>query len=164
MSDTDELTTNALRYSALQGITIEKTLGYGNDGKVWSTDRNSAIKALYRQGGYDRELAAYRRLDQLGVAKLEGFSIPQLVGSNDSLLVIEMTIVFPPCILDFAKSYVDHPPDFSPEVLADWHTEAESSFGERWSIVTSILGWLRSYGIYYFDAKPTNIRFADDRP
>lgn len=164
MSGTDELTTNALRYSTLQGITIEKTLGYGNDGKVWSTSRNSAIKALYRQGGYDRERAAYRRLDQLGVANLEGFSIPQLVGSDDSLLVIEMTIVFPPCILDFAKSYVDHPPDFSQEVLADWQTETELLFGARWDVVLSILGWLRNYGIHYFDAKPANIRFADDRP
>lgn len=164
MSESDVLITNALRYSTLQGITIEKTLGYGNDGKVWATNRNSAIKALYRQGGYDRELTAYRRLDRLGVANLEGFSIPQLVGSDDSLLVIEMTIVFPSCNLDFAKSYVDHPPDFSPEVLADWQSETESLFGDRWSVVTSILGWLRSYGIYYFDAKPTNIRFADDNP
>ena len=164
MSDSGELKTNALQYSVQQSISLEKTLGYGNDGKVWSTSRNSAIKALYRQAGYDREVAAYRRLEQLGITSLEGFSLPQLIGSDGNLLVIEMTIVFPPCILDFAKSYVDHAPDFSQEVLDDWQAETESLFGARWSVVLSILGWLRSYGIHYFDAKPTNIIFSDDDP
>ncbi len=164
MSESDALKTSALQYSKQQSITIEKTLAYGNDGKVWSTTRNSAIKALYRQAGYKREIAAYRRLDQVGVTNLEGFSLPQLIGFDDSLLVIEMTIVFPPCILDFAKSYVDHPPDFSQEVLDDWQAETESLFGTKWGVVLSILGWLRSYGIYYFDAKPTNIRFSNDSP
>jgi hypothetical protein len=34
-----------------------------------------------------------------------------------------MTIVFPPCVLDFAKSYVDRPPDYPVEALADWEAE-----------------------------------------
>ncbi|MEO8495224.1 MAG: hypothetical protein ABI614_09150 [Planctomycetota bacterium] len=158
MSTEDNLT-NAVEYAERQGISLECQLGYGNDGTVWSTSRDTAVKALFRQGGYDREIAAYRRLEHLGVGELEGFTVPRLVGSDDSLFVIEMTIVFPPCILDFAKSYVDEPPDFSEEVLADWRSATEDLFGDKWSTVNSILGWLRSYGIFYFDAKPSNIRF-----
>ncbi len=158
---TEDTLTHANEYAERQGISLECELGYGNDGKVWSTSRNTAVKALFRQAGYDREIAAYRRLEQLGVEEVEGFTLPRIVGSDDSLFVIEMTIVFPPCLLDFAKSYVDMPPDFSAEVLADWQSETEERFGDKWDTVNSILGWLRSYGIFYFDAKPSNIRFAN---
>jgi hypothetical protein len=72
-----------------------------------------------------------------------------------------MTFVFPPCVIDFAKSYVDRPPDYPVEAIADWETETAKDFGENWSTVQSIVGWLRTYGIHYFDAKPGNIRFEE---
>jgi hypothetical protein len=70
-----------------------------------------------------------------------------------------MTVVFPPCILDFAKAYVDSPPDFSDEVLWDWYEGTADLFDGDWDTVQSLLAELRRVGIFYFDAKPGNIRF-----
>ena len=88
--------------------------------------------------------------------------MPSLIGHDAELLVLEMTIVKPPYVLDFGKSYLDQPPDFSAEVLADWETERSSLFEPgQWPKVRTVIAQLRSIGIYYFDAKPANIAFAD---
>jgi hypothetical protein len=77
------------------------------------------------------------------------------------LQVIEMTFVTPPFLLDFGKTYLDFPPDFSPEVLADWERERRSLFEPgQWDIVQAVLAELASIGIHYYDAKPGNITFA----
>ncbi|MEM7477033.1 MAG: hypothetical protein AAF483_18775 [Planctomycetota bacterium] len=74
------------------------------------------------------------------------------------MLVIEMTIVEPPYILDFGKVYFDdRKPDFSPEVLADYEAECAEWFGENWSVVQSALSSLESFGILYVDARPSNL-------
>ena len=71
-----------------------------------------------------------------------------------------MTVVFPPCILDFAKAYVDQPPDFSAEVIRDWREETAELFDADWDKVESLLEELQCIGIFYFDAKLGNIRFS----
>ncbi len=148
-------------FANLCGFQVDRPLGFGNDGAVWETSHGSALKIEERDSGYQRELAAYLRLRQQSVLDIAGFTVPQLLDYDDDLLAIEMTIVFPPCVLDFAKSYLDRPPDFSPEVLADWEAETEDLFGEQWPVVCQVLAELRTHGIIYFDAKPGNIRFAD---
>jgi len=70
-----------------------------------------------------------------------------------------MTVVFPPCIIDFAKAYLDQTPGFSEEALMDWETDVHELFGTDFERVMRLVSILRSYGIYYFDAKPGNIRF-----
>lgn len=155
-----ELRERAEAFARLRGFQFDRTLGFGNDGAVWETSRGSALKIEERDSGYQRELAAYLRLRQQSVLSIAGFTVPQLLDFDDDLLAIEMTIVFPPCVLDFAKSYLDRPPDFSPEVLADWEAETETLFGEQWPVVCQVLAELRTHGIIYFDAKPGNIRFA----
>ena len=77
-------------------------------------------------------------------------------------MVIEMGIVSPPFILDFAKCWLDGPADYTPEVLAEWDADGADRFGKRWPDVKSVLAELRRFGIYYYDAKPGNIRFTDD--
>ena len=52
-----------------------------------------------------------------------GLRVPRLLQFDDDLWVIEMTIVSRPFVLDFAGAYLDMPPDFSDEVMADWHAE-----------------------------------------
>ena len=64
-----------------------------------------------------RERDAYIRLQELAIVDLERFSIPWLIRFDDSEQIVEMTVLSPPCILDFAKAYVDYPPDFSEEVF-----------------------------------------------
>lgn len=157
----DALLPAAERYAHETDISLLRFLGDGNDGAVWETNRQTAVKALERSASYQRERDAYLRLQQQGVVEIEGFTVPQLIAYHDTLQVVEMTIVFLPCILDFAKAYVDRPPDYPAEAIADWEADTADMFGEDWATVQSILGWLRADGIHYFDAKPGNIRFLE---
>lgn len=142
------------------GLSLKSLLGYGIDGAVWSTNKKTAIKAFERPNNYNRELACYERLYDTSTFSLGEFSIPSLIDHNAELLVIEISIVRPPYLLDFGKSYLDQPPDFSPEVLADWEAEKSALFETgQWVTVRSLIGQLRTLGIYYFDAKPANIAF-----
>lgn len=134
-------------------------LGNGTDGKVWETNRRTAVKALDRESGYWNERDSYLRLKEYGVGKIEGLRVPELIGYDDDLLVVEMEIVSPPCILDFAKTKIDHPPDFSEEVLRDSEEKGQFEFGENWPRVKAILQTLESFQIYYLDPRPANIMF-----
>lgn len=44
----------------------KKQLGYGTDGGVWRTNRDSAIKVFERLYNYDDELECYRRFTDCG--------------------------------------------------------------------------------------------------
>jgi hypothetical protein len=154
----------AKEYATQYGFQIlwERQLGFGNDGSVWETDQRSAVKAFERESNYIRERNCYQRLELLGIERVGELMIPRLIGFADDLLTIEIGVVFPPFLLDFGKAYLDHPPDYTPEVLADWESERRELFGERWPQVQEALGWLQSYGIYYYDAKPGNITFGNE--
>lgn len=105
---------------------MSRMLGHGTDGAVWQSTSNTAVKVLELLRNYNIELECYQRLESEGVNHLKGFAVPQLLGFNRELLVIEMRIVTPPFILDFAKAWLDVPPDFSPEVLEDWERDGWS--------------------------------------
>lgn len=62
-------------------------------------------------------------------------------------MIVEMTIVNPPCILDFAKCKIDRPPDFSEEVLRDCEEKGRFEFGRNWRHVKAILQTLENYQI-----------------
>jgi hypothetical protein len=47
-----------------------------------------------------------------------GFNVPQLIGFDDELHVIEMTVVKRPFVLDFAAAYLDVRPEFPEDVWA----------------------------------------------
>lgn len=84
-----------------------------------------------------------------------------MIDYDESLLVFQMDIVKPPYLLDFGKAYIDIPPDFSPEVLADNEDQQRDVWGDRWSEVQSIVWQLKRIGIYYLDTKVGNIRLVD---
>jgi hypothetical protein len=155
----EQLLAVATSYAANRGRSLLRFLGDGNDGAVWESDQQTAIKALERRDSYLRERDAYLRLQDRGIVDIQGFAVPWLVDFDDTKQVVEMTVVFPPCILDFAKAYVDYPPDFSEEVLRDWQEETTELFDADWTQVERLLNELRGLGISYFDAKPGNIRF-----
>jgi hypothetical protein len=80
------------------------------------------------------------------------------------LLVIEMTIVQPPFLLDFAQSQLDRPPDF-PEGLDEWWERIAPDFGDKLPVVQDVFYRLASkYGIYYYDLAPRNINFGEVEP
>ena len=153
----------AIAYAKLCGIALDlKTpLGHGTDGSVWRSDRKTAVKALYRQHNYSLESECYQRFAKHKVTNIRGFSVPELIGLNDDLWIVEMRIVTPPFILDFAKVTLDRPPDFSPEVLEEWEQECQERFEDHWPEVQTLLWALKRYGIHYLDAKPANIMFGD---
>ena len=84
------------------------------------------------------------------------------MNSDDELFVLEMEIVSPPFVLDFAAAYLDRPPDFPAELMNEWELEKQEQFEERWPIVKDLIYSFRQYGIYLSDVKPGNITFGDE--
>ena len=86
--------------------------------------------------------------------------VPQLLGYDDDLWVVEMTIVTRPYVLDFAGAYLDSRPDYPEHVMCDWRVEKEEQFEDRWPEVQGIIGAFEQYDIYLADVNPGNIAFA----
>jgi hypothetical protein len=156
----NRLAARASDYAQQRGRSLMRFLGEGNDGAVWESDQQTAIKVLERRNSFLREKETYLRLQELGIVEIRGFAVPILVDIDDTRQIVEMTVVFPPCILDFAKAYLDRPPDFPAEVIRDWREQTADLFDDDWDNVESLLHELRLLGVFYFDAKPGNIRTA----
>jgi len=161
MIDDSLLLARAQTYAQSRGILLqeEPRIGHGSDGSVWKTSRNSAVKAVANLPNYANELECYRRLRDAAVNHLHGFDIPVLEGFDDTLLIIEMTIVQPPYLLDFGKVYLDAPPPYwdDRKLRANAYQEWRERFDSRWEDVACVLGILEKYGIYYVDPRPGNI-------
>jgi hypothetical protein len=141
-----------------------KPLGAGAEGYVFPTPQHTAIKVFKHPENFERELAAYERLREHDVSDVLGFAVPKLVAHDRDALVIEMTIVQPPYLLDFAQSVLDFPLDFPEGHEEEWWERLAGLFGERLSIVRNLYDVLaESYGIYYYDLAPRNVNFGDGR-
>lgn len=166
-SDELETATQRLtRYAAEHGLTIGDRLGFGVHGSVYEAERQegfgrSAIKGFDREDAYLRERDVYLRLQSLKIVRLCDCNVPQLLAFDDSLWVVEMTIVKKPYVLDFAGAYLDHKPDFSAETLEEWRTAKAEQFGDQWPKVETILWALERHGIFLIDVNPNNIAFDD---
>lgn len=85
--------------------------------------------------------------------------MPKLVHFDEAHAVIEMSIVTPPFILDFAAATVDYSPDFTEEAMDIWWDEVRESFGEDFDVARDVFhGLKRRHGIHYWDMKPRNLR------
>lgn len=139
---------------------IVSMLGFGSDGIVLETDGGAAMKAFEREASYRTELAVYRRLAEHRVEEVCGHNVPQLLGHDDELWVIEMSIVQPPYVLDFAKAALDAAPDFPEEAWAEQRRSWAERFGDHWPAVLAIMAAMRRrYGIFLLDPSPTNVAF-----
>ncbi|HEX3998494.1 MAG TPA: hypothetical protein VHX65_08095 [Pirellulales bacterium] len=112
--------------------------------------------AKFRGMEWEDERDTYQRLADHGVTEtIAGFWLPEMLGSDDDLLVIEMDIVqTPPYIIDFAKVRLNREPDFSAETLAENDRHGTWLFGKNWPTVKMLMAELESYLIYYLDRKP----------
>ncbi|MCE9545327.1 MAG: type IV conjugative transfer system protein TraE [Planctomycetia bacterium] len=156
----DEFRFRADRYAKLAGRALETVhMGFGQDGYLWATEQTTAVKVFARQGNYDRELGCYQRLSEHNITAIGNFRVPRFVGCNDELMIVEMSIVSPPFLLDFGKAYLDQRPDYSPETIEYWEAEVKELFGDRIGEVKAALRALAAIGIYYYDAKLGNIKF-----
>lgn len=133
------------------------TLGWGISGYVFlSPDYRTAIKVHKYPESYSNELLVYRKLRRLRLTHLHGLSIPKLRGSSDRLRCIHMDAVKAPFLLDFAAARFS-PPDFSPEVMENWHREIAQKFGQNTDIVYAVYNSLQQYEIYYMDFRQSNL-------
>ncbi len=147
-------------YTKEYGILLNQKIGFGNDGVVWKTNRESVLKAAMRLEPYERERDVYRRLMDLELSQVHGFAIPRLLNYSNKYLVIEMELVIPPFVIDFGKAYLDQPPDYPAEALAEWWVEREELYEpHQWPLVRKVLATFAAHGIHYFDPQPGNIRF-----
>jgi hypothetical protein len=158
----EELAARADLYADARHIRRDCKLGGGKDGTVFQTSAATAIKVFHRPETFNRERECYVRLTEMSVRTILGHAVPQMLDSDEHLMVIEMTIVEPPFILDFASAYVDYPPDFSDEVIENWEFKKQYQFGPRLSDVLILLEMLKeTYGIYFLDPSPGNIQFGE---
>lgn len=95
------------------------------------------------------------------VTAIHGCHVPQLLPHDNEAWIIEMSVVSPPFVLDFAGALLDKAPDFSEEVLAEWRVEKQEQFGTRWPAVEAIVRALEGYGIYLLDVSPSNVSLGD---
>ena len=136
-------------------LRIIRSLGFGQDGHVWATNQRTAIKAYERLDNYRREVACYQRLAENNIQKIEIFITPKLLGQDEELRVIEMSIVPPPYFLDFGKAHLDQPFDFEAGAYEEWEEDYSSRYEpDQWPIVKQAIAQLQLLGIYYYDAKP----------
>lgn len=77
----------------------------------------SALKLHEAEESYARERDVYRRLAEHRIDQVCGFDIPAMIDCDDELWVLEMTIVKPPFVFDFAGAWLDWRPEFSDEIL-----------------------------------------------
>jgi hypothetical protein len=160
-----ELVRRGEAYCQRHGLTAGRQLGFGVHGIVFVAAKQIepapvAVKVHERELYYQRERDVYLRLQARSVTQLCGCEVPHLLRHDDELWVLEMRVVSPPFVLDFAGAYLDHAPDFPEDVLADWQAEKREQFGPRWADVQAILRELESLGIFLIDVSPNNITFA----
>jgi hypothetical protein len=137
MSFKDELLCRAETYAEQNGLVLVEELGFGVHGIVLAAESKAetgrvALKMHGQEVAYFRERDVYLRLMKHRVKMLRGCYVPQLRRYDDDLLILDMTVVTRPFVLDFGGAYLDHAPDFSEEVMADWRDEKIEQFGKQW--------------------------------
>jgi hypothetical protein len=145
--------------------TLRKALGSGQEGFVYPTENATAIKIFTYREKFERELAAYRRLHKCDVYDVLGVAIPRPIRFSMRLLVIEMTMVQPPFLLDFAGSTLDDPIEFEQGVEEEWWDRVRQDFEGRFELARDVFYALQHRtGIYYYDLAPRNLNLDNYDP
>ncbi|MEO6435139.1 MAG: hypothetical protein ABIP55_05190 [Tepidisphaeraceae bacterium] len=165
MSD-DVFMRNLAAFAGLHGLQLAERLGFGIHGIIHvagdkSRSGRTAVKVHREREPFLPERAAYERLCGVGLSRILGFNVQQLIRTDDALSVIEMSIVMRPFVLDFAGAYLDQPPEFSDEIWAEWETEKREQFEWRWPTVQKVLAALGEFDIHMVYVSPSNIAFED---
>ena len=148
-------------------LLLEEKLGSGVHGSVFCCRQHydivgkNALKIHERVESFVRERDVYLRLRELQIKSVRGHAVPRLIDFDDDLLVIEMSVVTRPFVLDFGGAWLDRPPEYSDEVLDEWERDKEEQFEGNWPKAREILSELRRFGIYVADVNPGNIGFVE---
>ena len=101
-------------YASHYALQVSELLGSGIHGIVCVLESNTdpgrrALKVHRDSDAYQREKIVYLRLRANRVDRILGLNVPVLLRFDDAFMAIEMTIVTPPFVLDFAGAYLDPP-------------------------------------------------------
>jgi hypothetical protein len=158
----DDFIKNAQAYASQHQLELAERLGFGIHGIIFVAvskieSGRTAIKVHREYEPYFRERMVYERLKRAGITEILDFDVPQFIRADDDLLVIEMSIVSRPFVLDFAGAYLDAPPDFSDEIWAEWEDGKREQFDVHWPMVQAVLAALEALDIHMVDVSPSNI-------
>jgi len=106
-------------------------LGSGTDGWVFSLEPHSVLKVHKTEARFRNELNVYQRLAEHQVNRVGALHVPELENYDAKRLIIEISYVTPPYLIDFGKSHLDHPPTFDDEARQLWQQEIAYRFGSR---------------------------------
>jgi hypothetical protein len=153
------------KYAAQYSVRFTDDLGNGKDGRVLRTQYGDAVKFFREESVYRRELRAYQILREVAIDQINGFQIPRLIRHDDALRAIEMTVVQPPFVLDFASAYTSEEYErleFPQEVLDEREAHWAEIFEDRWPVVQSLrAAFTRETGLILLDLSLNNIKFAE---
>lgn len=148
-------------YVNRQGKQLTECVGFGQDGLVFATNQESVLKCLRYERLYQNERDVYQRLALLECDNIAGFNVPRLIDFDDSLWIVEIQIVVPPFVLDFAGASLDKQSsvfaEMSEEDMDEWTEERRELYGDDWPKVETLLAEFRKRKIYLGDVKPGNI-------
>jgi hypothetical protein len=160
--------TPAERIVAYEQFAGQRLLGYlgsgpGQDGSVMESSALTAVKFFDREERFAREAEVYSLLKAQDIRFVTGHNVPRLMNIVPGLMVLEMTIVQRPFILDFAGAKLpDEIPDFDDEIVAEHHERLRELYGERWSDALHVAEMFRLVmGYTLLDIHPGNIAFVD---
>jgi hypothetical protein len=140
--------------------TLDEKIGDGKDGYVWRTSEPSALKVHQTYTSYSFERDAYMRLRDLKIDIVGRFDVPKLLDYDDELNAIEMTIVFPPFMVDFASARLDIPPDLIEDEGNTFVDLIRERFDERADEVMALhYELIERAGIYLLHMHADNIKF-----
>lgn len=150
-------------YAKRRLLRIVGRVGAGKDGSVFALPGRAAVKIHDRRDSFDQELAVYQRLRECKATEVVGFRIPQLRGFAEDLHAIEMSIVHPPFVVDFASAVLDRPLDFPDDTVAEWHQRIAENFGEYTGDAHRIIEQHgERFGVYLYDLHRHNIKFRGE--
>ncbi len=123
-----------------------------------------AVKFFYDRTQFLRELEVYRVLLDLKVTHVLGHAVPELRRWDSQLQAIEINVVRPPFLLDFAAARrFEEVPDFEDYVWEEHHERMKDKFGPRWQDVMLVAdAFERLTGYALLDLHPGNIRFGNE--
>ncbi len=124
---------------------------------VLMTETPTAIKSFIYEKLYRQERDVYLRFREKGFVKANDFHVPRLIEFDDELTVIEMTVVTPPYIVDFAGARLDSRADFPEDVMEEWLRAKKEEFEDDWPTVKRALWKFESIGVYLNDVAPRNV-------
>ena len=93
---------------------------------------------------------------------MQQFAVPWLIANDDELLCLEMSIVSPPFVLDFAARTSTETRRSVMWSYGNGRPKGAEIFGKRWPEVRRAYYSFQAFGILLNDVKPGNVSFPGD--